>query len=110
AICGLVRRRTVVGAEMICESCGHNNIEGARFCANCGITLPTQAAEENQLVGKLVGGRYRITRVIGEGGMGIVYEAEQKLGSTVRKVAVKTLHSELSRDPSVTARFHRECG
>jgi tRNA A-37 threonylcarbamoyl transferase component Bud32 len=95
---------------MNCESCGHNNIEGARFCANCGITLPTQTDDENKLVGKLVGGRYRITRVIGEGGMGIVYEAEQKLGSSVRKVAVKTLHTELSRDPSVTARFHRECG
>lgn len=95
---------------MNCESCGHNNIEGARFCANCGITMPTATDDENKLVGKLVGGRYRITRVIGEGGMGIVYEGEQKLGSSVRKVAVKTLHTELSRDPSVTARFHRECG
>ena len=37
-------------------------------------------------------------------------EAEQKLGNTVRKVAVKTLHAELSRDPSVTQRFNRECG
>lgn len=96
---------------MICESCGHNNVEGARFCANCGITLPAQVdGGENKLVGKLVGGRYRITRVVGEGGMGIVYEAEQKLGNTVRKVAVKTLHAELSRDPSVTQRFNRECG
>ncbi len=95
---------------MNCESCGHKNIEGARFCANCGITLPTQTDEGDKLVGKLVGGRYRVTRVIGEGGMGVVYEAEQKLGNTLRKVAVKTLHTELSRDPSVTARFHRECG
>src|SRR5688572_5559164 len=94
---------------MKCESCGHDNIEGARFCANCGTTLPTQTAE-GSLVGKVIGGRYRITRVIGEGGMGVVYEAEQRMGTAVRKVAVKTLHSELSRDPSVTARFHRECG
>jgi serine/threonine-protein kinase len=28
----------------------------------------------------------------------------------VRKVAVKTLHQHLSKDPSVLARFHRECG
>jgi eukaryotic-like serine/threonine-protein kinase len=62
------------------------------------------------LIGKVVGGRYHIVSLIGEGGMGVVYKAEQRLGSTVRKVAVKTLHAELSRDPSITARFHREVG
>lgn len=62
------------------------------------------------LIGQVVGGRYHIVSLIGEGGMGIVYKAEQRLGSTVRKVAVKTLHAELSRDPSITARFHREVG
>src|SRR5688572_12441404 len=62
------------------------------------------------LIGQVVGGRYHIVALIGEGGMGIVYKAEQRLGSTVRRVAVKTLHAELSRDPSITARFHREVG
>ena len=62
------------------------------------------------LIGQVVGGRYHIVGLIGEGGMGVVYKAEQRLGSTVRRVAVKTLHSELSRDPSITARFHREVG
>ncbi len=95
---------------MECEACGHNNVDGARFCANCGITVAMPATGDNPLLGKVVGGRYRITGIIGEGGMGIVYEGEQQMGSTVRKVAVKTLHAELSRDPSVTARFHRECG
>lgn len=95
---------------MNCEACGHDNVEGARFCANCGVTIATHIVSDDPLVGKIVGGRYRITRVIGEGGMGIVYEGEQQMGTTVRKVAVKTLHTELSRDPSVTARFHRECG
>ncbi len=95
---------------MNCEACGHENVEGARFCANCGITIAVHQDANDPRVGQMVGGRYRITGVIGEGGMGIVYEAEQQMGTTVRKVAVKTLHSELSRDPSVTARFHRECG
>jgi eukaryotic-like serine/threonine-protein kinase len=62
------------------------------------------------LIGQVVGGRYHIVSLIGEGGMGVVYKAEQRLGSTVRRVAVKTLHAELSRDPSITARFHREVG
>lgn len=95
---------------MKCEACGHDNVEGARFCANCGITIVVVHPGSDPRVGQVVGGRYRITGVIGEGGMGVVYEAEQQMGSTVRKVAVKTLHPELSRDPSVTARFHRECG
>lgn len=95
---------------MNCEACGHENVDGARFCANCGITIAVHINSEDPLVGQVVGGRYRITKIIGEGGMGIVYEAEQQMGSAVRKVAVKTLHPELSRDPSVTARFHRECG
>jgi tRNA A-37 threonylcarbamoyl transferase component Bud32 len=95
---------------MKCSSCGVDNVEGARFCAGCGASVGEPAAAENTLVGQIVGGRYHVKRVLGEGGMGIVYEAEQQMGSAVRKVALKTLHQHLSRDPSVTARFHRECG
>ncbi len=97
-------------ARMNCEACGHENVDGARFCASCGVTLNHPTDEADQLVGQKVGGRYLVTGVIGEGGMGKVYEAEQQMGTTVRKVAVKTLHTELSRDHSVMARFHRECG
>ncbi len=94
---------------MKCESCGHENIQGARFCAGCGVQLPTNGPNEGW-IGKLIGGRFRVTRVLGEGGMGVVYAAEQQMGSTVRKVAIKTLHAHLSHDPSILARFHRECG
>jgi len=95
---------------MKCEACGHENIDGARFCASCGAILPTPHEGPDPMVGQLVGGRYRVTGVLGEGGMGKVYVGEQQMGSTVRKVAIKTLHSHLSKDPSVLARFHRECG
>src|SRR5262245_9171729 len=94
---------------MKCEACDHDNLEGARFCANCGAVLPSESGHGG-LVGQVIGGRFRIIRVLGEGGMGVVYEAEQPMGSTIRKVAVKTLHAHLSHDPSVAARFHRECG
>ncbi|MEZ4327612.1 MAG: protein kinase [Polyangiales bacterium] len=61
------------------------------------------------LVGRILLGRYRITKLLGEGGMGKVYLAEQKMGTATRSVAIKTLHSELNSDPQLVARFHREC-
>jgi hypothetical protein len=96
---------------MQCEACGHENLEGVRFCATCGAELVNKPYDsEDPMVGRTIGGRYRITGVLGEGGMGIVYVGEQPMGTTIRKVAIKTLHPHLSRDPSVLARFHRECG
>src|ERR1700678_384925 len=40
-------------------------------------------------------GDYLVRRLIGEGGMGKVYEAEERLSK--RRVALKVLHQELSR-------------
>src|SRR4029434_6952139 len=95
---------------MKCEACGHENVEGARFCAKCGEILAVHEEGPDPLVGQLIGGRVRVTRVLGGGGMGKGDGGEQQMGTTVRKVAIKTLHSHLSKDPSVLARFHRECG
>ena len=51
-------------------------------------------------------GPYRIEAVIGRGGMGVVYLAEQaRLG---RKVALKIVSPEFSDDPKARARFLRE--
>ena len=53
-----------------------------------------------------VGGKYRVERELGEGGMGFVYEATHvKLGA---KVAIKLLREEILRVPGVRERFFRE--
>jgi len=87
-----------------CASCASENPEGASFCRQCGGELPHQ----DPLLGQEVLGRYRVTRLIGEGGMGRVYEAEQRVGTTTRRVAVKTLRPQLSADAQLARRFFRE--
>ncbi len=66
---------------------------------------PAQGGEA--LVGRSIGGKYRIESVLGRGGMGTIYVAEQQpLG---RKVALKVLHPNLGgaghEDPEFAKRF-----
>jgi serine/threonine protein kinase/Tfp pilus assembly protein PilF len=49
---------------------------------------------------------YRVEKKIGEGGMGVVYRAEDT--KLKRTVALKFLADDLSRDPQALARFQRE--
>ena len=59
-----------------------------------------------ELEGRLLGGRYRVLRSIGAGGMGGVYEATQEgLG---RRVAVKVIASSLAAEPEYVERFRRK--
>ncbi|MBX3216629.1 MAG: serine/threonine protein kinase [Labilithrix sp.] len=67
---------------------------------------PTPTPAGTSLVGQVVSGRYRIQKLIGEGGMGAVYLAEHTLMR--KRVALKLLHAEMSTDDEVLARFRRE--
>jgi len=96
---------------MECPSCHTPNIDNARFCAKCGALLPVGAGDQTDpLIGQVIKNTFRITRMLGEGGMGRVYEGEQQMGTTTRKVAIKVLHPDLSKDGQIVARFNRECG
>ncbi len=93
-----------------CPRCEYQNVDDAKFCHQCGAMLEQEAVTgADPLIGRILLGRYRVTKLLGEGGMGKVYLAEQKMGTATRNVAIKTLHTELINDAQLVARFHREC-
>ena len=56
--------------------------------------------------GRQLGDKYEILGVLGEGGMGIVYDA-RRIGEEGR-VALKVIHQHLAGDEQIRARFARE--
>jgi len=57
-------------------------------------------------VGSIVGGRFRIERILGQGGMGVVAIATHL--QLEQSVAIKVLHEETSENADLVARFLRE--
>ena len=59
------------------------------------------------MIGSIIDAKYEVRRLIGQGGMGAVYEAAH--AGTGRRCAVKVINSEgLTRDPNIVSRFQRE--
>jgi serine/threonine-protein kinase len=56
--------------------------------------------------GTMLGGRYRVETILGEGGMGIVYLARHKVID--KRVAVKILRSDFAHQKDITDRFLQE--
>jgi serine/threonine-protein kinase len=57
-------------------------------------------------IGSVVNGKYRLVRLLGDGGMGSVYEAQHTVLGT--RVAIKVLHPELNRRTGLVERFLQE--
>ncbi|HMJ15050.1 MAG TPA: serine/threonine-protein kinase, partial [Polyangiaceae bacterium] len=58
------------------------------------------------ILNTLVAGRFRVLRLLGEGGMGQVYLAEHE--AIEKKVALKVLRPEYSTKPDIVLRFQQE--
>src|SRR4051812_28173087 len=88
-----------------CAGCQHAYSETALFCPNCGRPKVREAPAD-PLLGKVLGERFLVQEQLGQGGSGTIYRAEHI--TLRRRVAIKVLHTELSRDDLAGERFPRE--
>jgi eukaryotic-like serine/threonine-protein kinase len=88
-----------------CPTCTTEASPEAQFCGACGNALPREAAGD-PYIGHVVARKYRVEKLLGEGGMGRVYRAHQLV--LEKAVVLKLLHPTLQSDPRTVARFQRE--
>ena len=87
-----------------CPTCNARYEAPAQYCQVDGSVLTVDGPAEDPYLGKKIVEQFRLVRVVGSGGMGVVYEGEDEgLG---RRVAVKILHRDLVTNKDIVTRFH----
>jgi eukaryotic-like serine/threonine-protein kinase len=118
---------------MVCPQCNTANLEESVACVKCATPLPARdhtLAPDHTLAtagqgwsvpaadgivtaapkvlgpGTLLGERYEIIRMLGQGGMGAVYHARDR--ELEREVALKVIRSDMAANPEILKRFKQE--
>jgi eukaryotic-like serine/threonine-protein kinase len=92
-----------------CPKCHKRFLESsARVCDADGavLDLVVVASDRDRLVGTTILNRYAVDKVLGDGGMGVVYRAIDM--ETRRPYAVKVLRAEYSAEEDLVIRFEQE--
>lgn len=96
---------------MVCNLCGRENREGARFCDGCGGALDATVTRtgidpELDAIRKAFAERFVVESLLGRGGMGSVYKAREV--ALDRYVALKIVPDSRRHDAQFVERFRRE--
>ena len=100
---------------MNCTHCNSPIPEGSNFCLSCGTNLTDAGAGSSQpefrgnigeRLTQTLEGRYEVGKMVGRGGMGAVFLAQDL--TLDRPVAIKVLPPEVSHDQNLVDRFQRE--
>src|SRR5258708_8437825 len=106
---------------MVCPTCSHTNAEELVQCEECSTPLPfsdqtigtglhggwsvpardevVATAMEPLSTGPILGERYEIIRLLGQGGIGAVYQARDR--EVARKVALNVILGDIYRTPQI---------
>ncbi len=106
---GAASRGSLADMPLLCPTCQARYPGEFKVCPRDATELVGAAGEQvvDELVGQTIHDTYQIVRVVGEGGMGRVYEARHTR-IPQKRYAIKTLHPEFTRHPEVLSRFQRE--
>gem|GEM_PF-1963551 len=94
----------------ICPACSREYPSESTHCLDDGVALVILRAEgqgrPEELLGQIVDGRYRVEKIIGRGGMGVVYACRHVVVN--KPAAMKVLRIGDERAEGVLQRFIRE--
>lgn len=101
-----------------CPACMQENADNAAVCSSCGYAFDSTVNSAGTRVvdsrpqsqfdsGDIIAGRYQVERVLGQGGMGMVYLARDRELRN-REIALKMIHPHLIAQAEARQRFEDE--